>query len=220
MRYFGVLLIALAVLAVGSASPTAAQSAPGDSSVFPAAGPAGTRFGFIASGFQSRERVAVWLNTPDAQVVAVEAEALRRATREGRVNWFWTAPTGARTGTYQMVAHGVRSGVERVITFTVGAEAAPAAAPGERFNVHPGEGRPGALFLFFARGYTKGEPVALWVNRPDGRAVAVEAERLEVADDRLDMSWQAPPNAIPGQWEMVIQGRTSGAQTVIPFNIK
>lgn len=220
MRYVCALLAALAVLAAGSPSSTAAQSASGDISVFPASGPAGTRFGFIASGFQSRERVAVWLNTPDAQVTTVEAESLRRATREGRANWFWTAPEGARTGTYQMVAHGVSSGVERVVTFTIGAEASPTAAPGARFNVNPGEGRPGSLFLFFARGYTKGESVALWVNRPDGRAVAVAAERIEVAEDRLDMSWQAPLDAIPGRWEMVLLGRTSGTQTVIPFVVR
>ncbi|MEN9936522.1 MAG: hypothetical protein RLZZ387_3101 [Chloroflexota bacterium] len=218
MRYL-ILAILAALLVVG---PAAAQTAPGDASVFPSAGPAGTRFSFIASGFRSRERVAVWLNAPDGRVLTVEADQLRRATRYGRVNWFWTVPEGTAAGTYQMVAHGVTSGVERVITIQVGQEPAqPApAAPDERANVFPGQGRPGTLFRFYARGYLKGESVALWVNRPDGTAQAVEAERIEVAEARLDMAWSAPTDAQAGRWELVIVGRTSGVQVVIPFEIR
>jgi hypothetical protein len=216
MRFVIILLVAL----TAGVSSAAAQSAVSEASVFPASGPAGTRFGFIASGFQSRERVAVWLNTPAGQAQTVATEALRPATREGRVNWFWTPEEGTPNGTYQFVARGVRSGVERTVTFQVGSAAAPTAAPGERANVFPGEGRPGALFLFFARGYTKGESLALWVNKPDGTAQAITPERVEVAVDRADISWQAPQDAIAGRWELVIVGRTSGTQTVIPFTIR
>src|SRR5690606_27644279 len=113
----------------------------GQASVYPPSGPAGTRFAFLASGFQRGERVAVWLNTPDGRVTEIEAVGLRRATREGRVNWFWTPAEGTPDGTYQMVAHGVNSGVEHVITFTIGAEAAAEPEGGERANVYPGEGR-------------------------------------------------------------------------------
>jgi hypothetical protein len=38
--------------------------------------------------------------------------------------------------------------------------------------------------------------------------------------DRADISWQAPQDAIAGRWELVIVGRTSGTQTVIPFTIR
>lgn len=219
MRYLWSLLVGVALLA-GALAPTVSAQSASEASVFPASGPAGTRFSFFAAGFQSRERVAVWLNRPDGRVEAVEVESLRRATREGRVNWFWTAPEGAPGGAYQMVARGVRSGVERTISFEVGASAAPTPEPGARSNVYPGEGRPGTLFIFFARGYARGESVALWVNRPDGTAAAIEPERIEVADDRLDLSWQAPGDALPGRWELVAVGRTSGVQTVIPFTIR
>jgi hypothetical protein len=222
MRYLLALLLAVALLSA-TAQPAAAQSAPGEISAYPTAGPAGTRFAFLASGFRSRERVAVWMNTPDGRVVTIEAESLRRATREGRVNWFWSAPEGTQPGFYQMVARGVLSGVERVVTFQIGepgAEAQPAAEPAERANVYPGEGRPGTLFVFFAIGYAKGESVALWVNRPDGQAQAVEAERVQIDQGRLDFSWIAPGDAPRGNWEMVAVGRESGTQTVIPFVLR
>lgn len=220
MRYLLALLVALVALTSFATQPAAAQSAVGEISVYPTTGPAGTRFAFLASGFRSRERVAVWLNAPDGRVLTVETESLRSATREGRANWFWTAPEGTPNGTYQMVARGVLSGVERVITFQLGAEVAATPEAGARANVYPGEGRPGTLFAFFAVGYAKGESVALWVNRPDGQAQAIEAERLEIDEGRLDFSWIAPDDVPSGSWEVVAVGRESGTQTVIPFTIR
>jgi hypothetical protein len=218
MRPGLIIRIALAALAALAAYPVGAQNAPADASVFPAAGPAGTRFSFIASGYRPRERVAVWMNTPDGRAVPVETESLGRATREGRANWAWESPEDARAGTYQMVARGVSSGVERVIAFQIGVVSAP--GPGERANVYPGEGRPGGLFLFYATGYWEGESIALWVNRPDGGVTAVAPERLEQQGGRADFSWQAPEDAPRGRWEMVVVGRESGVQNVIPFVIR
>ncbi|HWQ11226.1 MAG TPA: hypothetical protein VNL77_00415 [Roseiflexaceae bacterium] len=218
MRAPLIIRIALALLVALAASPASAQDAPGAASVFPQAGPAGTRFSFIASGYRPRERVAVWLNTPDGRALPVEVESLRPATREGRANWIWQSPGDAQEGTYQMVAHGVSSGVEHVLTFRIGAVSAPEAS--ERANVHPGVGRPGGLFLFFATGYHGGEGLAFWVNRPDGAAVAVVPERLAQHRGRVDFSWLAPQDAPRGRWEMVVAGRESGVQNVIPFVIQ
>jgi hypothetical protein len=312
---------ALAILALAGVPSARAQTAPAPASVFPAAGPPGTRFGFVAAGFRSGERVGVWLNAPDGRVLSVDTENLRRATRDGRTNWFWTAPENVRPGAYQMVARGLTTGVQHVIPFEVAAvvtpppdenvvpavgvpgglftfyaagfrqgevlrfwlntpasravavppsdiqrprfsggrldfgwvapndaalgaysmvvrglesgaeqairfEIGPVASPpalrgdGAQANVQPGVARPGALLLFFATGYTKGERVTFWVNRPDGTAAAAEPERVRIEDGRLDFSWQAPEGWAPGRYEMVALGGTSATQRVIPFELR
>ncbi|HET8647479.1 MAG TPA: hypothetical protein VFO85_18420, partial [Vicinamibacteria bacterium] len=61
---------------------------------------------------------------------------------------------------------------------------------------------------------------AFWVNRPDGTVAAVAPERLEQQRGRADFSWQAPEDAPRGRWEMVVAGRESGVQNVIPFAIR
>ncbi len=95
--------------------PVKAQPQDVPFNVEPKVGSAGTRFAFVAFGFRGNERVGVWLNTPDGRAIAARAEQLNRATREGRVDWFWRAPAGIQPGTWQMVARGIDSGVQRII---------------------------------------------------------------------------------------------------------
>ena len=63
----GALVFGVALL-LGSAGSAIAQSAGEQSSVFPEVGTPGGRFTFLASGFKPKERVAVWINTPDGKV--------------------------------------------------------------------------------------------------------------------------------------------------------
>jgi hypothetical protein len=213
-----VVAVVLAVCLLAGIAPAAAQTTVAQASVFPTAGPPGTRFGFVAAGFRRSERVGVWLNTPDGRVVDVDTENLRRATNEGRTNWFWFAPENTRPGTYQMVARGLTTGVERVIPFEVTAVNAP--PPGA--NVVPAAGVPGTLFTFFAAGFTPNEPLTFWVNTPAGRAVAVpngDIQRPRFSGGRLDFGWIAPNDTQPGVYQMVVRGLTSGVEQAIRFQI-
>ena len=107
------LLGALLLVPTVSAAPTA--------TVYPQAGPPGTRFLFFTEGFAADEPISIWLNAPDGRVIAAEDRALRNSSASGAATWTWTAPSDAPLGAWQMVGHGRRSGNEQVIPFTIGA---------------------------------------------------------------------------------------------------
>jgi hypothetical protein len=204
----------LLALGAGLAGPAQAQTGEVPM-VYPQTGAPGTRFGFIASGYSSRERVGVWLNTPDGRVIDTGIENLERATRQGRVSWNWTAPKDAPTGTYKFVAHGVSSGFEQTIAFEVQAVAPPA----KGINIEPQQPRPGNLLTFYASGFLLDEDVRIWANAADGTIVTVDPSYRNLYNGRLDASWILPDAAQTGWWSIVITGVDSGIQQVIPFEV-
>ena len=64
----------------------AAQTTP-ITNVNPGMGAPGTRFAFMATGFASGETIAVWVNTPTGAPMAIKAEQLNGANRDGRADW-------------------------------------------------------------------------------------------------------------------------------------
>ncbi len=215
-------LIALIVLALAPAAAAAQDNA--TSNVNPRVGMPGTRFAFVAFGFNSDEQVGVWVNTPSGTPMAIKPEKLNGANGDGRADWFWTAPDDAARGTWQMLAHGVDSGVERVIYFEVGGEAtAPQpTATSDNSNVDPKAGAPGTRFAFVAFGFNGDEQVGVWVNTPSGTPMTIKPEKLNGAngDGRADWFWTAPGDAARGTWQMVAHGVDSGVERIIYFQIQ
>ena len=89
-------------------------------------------------------------------------------------------------------------------------------------NVQPRSGLGGTRFFFVATEFTPFEPVAVWLNTPDGRAITAEVDDLNRANaqGRADWSWSAPTTAHPGPWQMVVRGQASGVEHVIGFEIR
>lgn len=87
--------------------------------VTPSVGPPGARFAFVAFGFNAEEQIGVWANTPAGEAIAIDVEELNRADGDGRADWFWTAPDDAQRGMWQLVARGLDSEVQHVITFEI-----------------------------------------------------------------------------------------------------
>lgn len=224
MRYLAVWTVGLiGLLALAIAPGAALAQSDMTTNVTPASGPPGARFAFMATGFDSEERVAVWANMPDGAPMAITAEELHNANSDGRADWYWTVPSDAAPGMWQMVAHGVDSNVERVMNFEVmGAPATPLAERPANTNVTPSEGPAGTRFAFAAIGFDPDESIAVWVNMPDGTPMAITAEELNSAngDGRADWYWTSPDDAAPGMWQMVAHGRDSGTERVIPFMIR
>jgi hypothetical protein len=109
-------------------------------SVTPTAGTPGASFRFVVNGFlgdpkdgdddksNDAEEVSFWINTPDGQTIqAIRAGAdeddhdasVEQASRSGQVELSWQAPEGATPGLYTLVAHGLESEREQVITFAI-----------------------------------------------------------------------------------------------------
>jgi hypothetical protein len=221
MKTIRALCLLLALLALlGTVRPAAAEPSP---TVSPAIGPPGTRFLFFATGFAPDERLSFWLNRPDGQVQAADVFDLDRSSSAGDAVWTWTAPQDAPRGGWQMVVHGRKSAVERVIPFAIGDPAA-SSAPSAPYNVAPRSGIAGTLFIFYAAGFTAGEYVDVQVHGPGGTTITIEDTSIVVsepasADGRLDGSWTSPANAAPGDWQIVARGADSGVTQTISITI-
>lgn len=210
-----VLLLVAGIVAPGLLSAQEEQQ----SNVTPQVGPPGTRFAFVAYGFDDDDRISTWLNAPDGTVMEADVEELRGANDEGRADWYWTAPQDAQRGVWQMVAYGDETETERVIPFEIRGDPAPVTSGS---NVTPQVGPPGARFAFVAFGFEEDEQIGIWLNAPDGSIVEAEGEELNTAtsEGRADWYWTAPEDALTGTWQMVAEGKESGNQVVIPFEIR
>jgi hypothetical protein len=93
------------------------SSTPPQLSATPAAASPGMRFSFSGTGFTPDEEIRIWLNLPDGRVVAAQVEGVTRAAPDGRVGWTWLSPAEGPKGSWQMVAHGAKSGAEAVASF-------------------------------------------------------------------------------------------------------
>jgi hypothetical protein len=214
LRIAGIVLVLLGALV--AVPLVAAQPS---TTVTPTLGPPGTRFLFFASGFAERDRLSFWMNRPDGQIEVPYIPEEHRANTFGEAVWTWESSSGSQRGVWQMVAHG-RSGVERVIDFTIGDPPQPDA--GQPYGVNPRAATPGSLFRFFAVGFTAGEYVSVQVNGPGG---AVVTEGLSVAqpaspDGRIDGSWNSPSSAAAGEWRIIARGADSGVTQTIPITLQ
>lgn len=184
-----------------------------EANVQPRIGTPGARFVFYATGFNTDEAVRYTLLNPAGRPVEFVPDIPR--TYNGRVDWSWTSSLRSPAGMWQMIVRGVDSGVQHTIPFELRAPDARARAS----NVFPGEGRPGALLRFFATTFAPGDRIVLWANRPDGSAVAVEPDKINLINGRADWDWTIPMDAPPGRWEMVARGVPSNTEFVIPFTV-
>jgi hypothetical protein len=201
-------------------------------SVQPADGPPGTVFTFAATGFRRGETVAYWTSAPDGATVGGD-DFRAGANGDGYATWTWRAPADAVGGTWLMVGHGVTSGVEQVVRFTIGAAGGPPATaspivappaaipvPKPDSNVEPRWGGPGATFAFYVTGLRPGERFVYWASSPDGRALGGEGFSGTVdITGRADLRWAAPQNAVAGPWLMVVYGLDSRQTRTVRFDI-
>jgi len=212
-------LVLIALLAPVAQHSAAAESSILPALVYPSSGQAGTRFDFLADGFQSGERIDIWINTPDGRAVAAhpDSELQRRVARDGRAAWSWTAPRDAQSGNWSLVARGQHSGVVRVGVFTILPPPAPAA---QDAGVHPSVGRPGARFVFFATGFAPDDPIAFYLIDPDGTETTVAVEQPRIFNGRVDWAWTVRDNAAPGVWRFRVVGGNSRFEQTLAFVVE
>ncbi|KAB8139941.1 hypothetical protein F8S13_26175 [Chloroflexia bacterium SDU3-3] len=96
-----------------------------------------------------------------------------------------------------------------------------AAAQAAVTNVSPEVGPAGTTFLFYAGGFSPGEQISTWLNSPSGEVVTVKRTEIGAATVGGGASWKwvAPDDIAEGRWQMVVHGKKSGLEQVIPFTI-
>lgn len=210
------ILVAVITLAAILTPPPTIRAAP--VGVTPGAGQPGTRFTFVAANFEPNETVDVWLNTPAGRPIDADVTQLNRANRNGRADWYWTAPLDTQPGPWQMVARGRSSGVEHVIPFTI-----DAVSPTERnANVAPREGAGGTRFFFYATGFRPDESIDVEISGPPEAEQSGEFGGNLSANPagRADWYWQSPIDVAPGTWLVSARGNDSGVIHRIEFRIR
>jgi hypothetical protein len=171
---------------------------------------------FTGAGFQPGERVSMWFTTPRQFVLG---GGYAYATSEGRISRGFGVPADAISGTWWVTAYGEKSKTPVVAAFTVWGRDPEDA--GLQAGVQPPQGAAGTMFAFAATGFDSKEKVSYWVTSPDGTVVdAYEREVRPNRDGRVDLTWEAPDDAMPGTWVLTIQGVRSGTARGIPFEIR
>lgn len=151
IRLGTVLLVLATILAVLAPAAATAQ----DQTADPPSGPAGTTFTFHLNGFDKNERVGYWLNTSIGSILAIDNRSTKATN--GQLTYSWTTRPGVPLGTWQFVAQGADSGVQKVAPFEV---TAPLGNPSiEAPSVEPAVAGVGTTFVFEAYGFAPRERV-------------------------------------------------------------
>jgi len=207
------LLVLATILAILAPSAAMAQDQPAD----PQSGPAGTTFLFHLDGFDDDERVGYWLNTPIGTILAIDDRST--TATNGMLTYSWTARPDVPLGTWQFVAQGANSGVQKVAPFQV--TASPGNPSPQAPSAEPAVGSAGTTFAFAAYGFAPAERVGYWLNVPTGEIMGIDdGQHFADSDGELNVNWLVPAGAAPGGWQLVAQGSQSGVLQIVAFEIR
>jgi hypothetical protein len=217
-------LLVLVLLATTLLSPGMSTANDGvTGSVQPESGPPGTTFTFVASGFDSSERMGLWLVQPDGgtRQLGPEVQDNRRfADVDGTLVWTWTPPDLAPGGEWLMVARGEYTRRMVEIPFFVVSDQGN--LPPSSWFVEPTRGGPGTTFTFVGRStaFIPGEQVGSWFIQPNGAPLNVTQGMSVDPNGQIYRQWEAPPDVCGGQWIFRAVGISSGFNIDMDFIIE
>ncbi|NJO05636.1 MAG: hypothetical protein HC876_08990 [Chloroflexaceae bacterium] len=143
----------------------------------------------------------------------------------------WTAPADTAAGAWRFRAVGAESRVEYELPFEIlGNNPLPPADTLSGGQVEPVAGPPDTPFRFTIEGFQTNEPVAYWVTTRNHDLVYDNEGNLVLIDQQTEAdstglarwTWEAPRRMLPGEYNMVVEGRLSTLSTDpvrIPFTI-
>jgi hypothetical protein len=199
--------------------------------VYPHAGKAGDMFLFTANGFNAGERVAVWANAPDGSVLGIDEQFT--ADAQGTIDdsrLFLRTNASFPTGTWSMVAQGVKSGKTAVAYFLLVSSPLANADVSRRVVVEPPPdvdaradpktGPVGTVYFFDARGFRTGEEVTVVVTAADGSTtnsvVGVKADS-NGAIGYAGLYYASAITSPIGVYSMTATGKDSGKRSIAYF---
>jgi hypothetical protein len=199
----------------------------------PPSGRAGTVFTILGDGFQSGERVSLWITAPGGSVRPISAKP--DADRNGSISGSRIQiPTdsGFRDGVWYVTAQGSKSGRQGIGTFRLTGQQAPAPPPENRLGVilHddlrvrgngdivPLAAPSGFLFTFSARGFDRDERVGVWFTKPNRKTQAVEGKLIRRDGPNVTVVFRAS-GFEEGVWTITAQGARTGRAVTAPFKL-
>jgi hypothetical protein len=184
--------------------------------VAPNSGAPGTIFFLVAGGYTPGELVSNWLVRPDGQ--SLDAASYTRANGQGVVTWQWITSPDTPSGMWQWWLRGTRTSGRKHVSFFVEGNnpipQPPGIPPG---SVEPASGPPDTPFLFRASGFNGGENIFFWLEDPNGMPFATHHQVQANNGGVVEWYWDAPFDAMPGKWTMVLRGKVSSIRVRIPF---
>jgi hypothetical protein len=230
--------------ATSTFSADAAQLAvAGDASVA-----SGSMLTINGTSYGAGEPVSFWINVPagttfsnnslgqtDSAIVdnvaAVDAMAL---TDDNGSFSFSLNTAGLPSGSYTLVAHGMNTYIEKVISFTI--NTAPATNQVKLTVLGDTTVAAGTVLTINGANYQASEPVGFWINVPKGTSLASDSlgqtdsyivanvaplDAMATADTNGAFSYSLNTSGLPaGTYSMVAHGLESNIDGVVTFTIK
>jgi hypothetical protein len=206
---------------------------------------AGTKLVITSSSYEANEDVGFWINVPDGTVVSPDSlgqdnteivdgviplNDMGSADADGNLSYA-VDTSGLPDGDYSLVAHGLSTGREGVIDFTI-MNGPPAPLTGSD-NASVTAGTP---LTISGASYEADEAIALWINVPDGASIDANSlgqDNTEVvdgviglnemgsADDNGAFTYTLDTTGLPsGTYSLVAHGLASGLEKVLIFTIQ
>jgi hypothetical protein len=206
---------------------------------------AGTTLTVGGSSFEADEYVGLWINVPsgaaiplkslgqtDSEVVdgVVGLDKMGSADDSGNLTYTFDT-NGLPAGDYSLVAEGLDSGVQQVMSFSI----APA-PPAELTASGDTTVAAGTVMNIQGTSFEANEPVGLWINIPadatispvslgqdnttvDGTVVPLNA--MGWADSDGNLTYSLDTTGLPsGSYSLVAHGLNSGQEETLMFTIK
>src|SRR6478672_9866753 len=143
---------------------------------------AGSMLTVTSSSFEADESIGFWINVPSGTVVSPDAlgqtnteivdgviglDAMGSADSKGNLAYS-VDTSGLPSGNYSLVAHGLNTGREAILDFTITDGPAPTLATG----AGTGTSVPaGTILTISGASFEANEPIGLWINVPEGVSI-------------------------------------------------
>ena len=206
---------------------------------------AGTTLTVKSSSYEADESVGFWINVPAGTIVSPDSlgqtdtevvdgvvglDAMGSADSNGELT-YTVDTSGLPDGSYSLVAHGLSTGIEGVLDFTITSGPAASLSDGNNTSVAAG-----TMLTISGASYEADEPIGVWINVPDGAVISSDSlgqsdtevvdgvvglDAMGYADDNGAFSYTLDTTGLPsGNYSIVAHGLKTGIEKVLMFTIK
>lgn len=165
----------------------------------------GDEFIFVGRGFESRERISLWINLPTQ---TIEDQGFVIADREGNFRFTLALDSAYPEGAYQLTAFGNRSELTGIVDFFLTRGQLPSFDLPVLF-VNPSQVRQTETIRIEGQNFAGNERVSVWMTLNDGVVVQLQEVRTD-QDGNFGFSLRLEATRFPaGRHQITAFGRNS-----------